>query len=113
MATAPTMQKTRMTPGSRLAQLPRFIRWETAFSLRATRDISRAAIAAVEVCLGRVLAGFFGELAQLDRALWLQCARELRKSTVRSLGVTLGKLGVMRVWADATNTTNIAGSGDG
>lgn len=51
MATAPTMAKTRMTPGSSLAQL-RFIRWETAASLRETRDISRAAIAAVEVCLG-------------------------------------------------------------
>lgn len=47
MATAPTMAKTRMTPGSLAAQFFRFKSvWRVA-SLRATRDMSIAAISAV------------------------------------------------------------------
>jgi hypothetical protein len=52
MATAPTMAKTRMTPGSRAAQFFRFMSVWRAASLRATRDMSIAAIAAVvDVCV--------------------------------------------------------------
>lgn len=47
MPTAPRMAKTRITPGSLSAKLARFMSWETAASLRATRDMSIAAIATV------------------------------------------------------------------
>jgi hypothetical protein len=42
--TRKTMTRTTMTPGSRWAQLSRLASWARAYSLRAMRDMSRAAI---------------------------------------------------------------------
>lgn len=44
MTIAPIMQNTRMTPGSLAAQFLRFMSWWNSASLRAMRDLSKAAI---------------------------------------------------------------------
>jgi hypothetical protein len=44
MAMAPMMQNTSTTPGSLAAQFLRFMSWWNSASLRAMRDLSKAAI---------------------------------------------------------------------